>query len=340
MLNKKVIINCPNNFCRHKLALPKTEKKLKVVCPICEAEFFYWKLRWYYRGWFIILTSLVFPPMGIILLWASPRYKATIKIGLTVCFSLIFLTSVIQRMYQDSNMFYTSEEDFEEDSEEDLLLEDVYLPMRSGLSQELVNAISTFYEGNINLSWQKIIDRYKKGVVLVSSFDKRHNEIRNGSGFLITKDGYMITNYHVISGAHYVSVKFEDGKTIEKVYLVAKDQQKDLAVLNISINTPHCFYLGNSDDVKIGEEIMVIGNPLGYLEGTVSDGIISAIRDFNGKKYIQITAPVSMGNSGGPLINKKGEVIGVVTAGVPPIFGQNLNFALPINYVRDVIKNK
>lgn len=334
MLNKKVIINCPNKFCRHKLFLPKTENKLKVTCPICETEFFYWKLRWYYRSWFIILTSLVFPPVGIILLWASPRFKAPVKIGLTVCFSLIFLNSVIQRIYRDKyiDMFYISEED--------LLIEDIYMPVRSELSQELVDAISTFYKGNINLSWQTIVDRYKKGVVLVSSFDRRHNEIGSGSGFLITNDGYMITNYHVISGAHSVSVKFEDGKAIEEVYLVAKDQQKDLAVLNVDINTPHYLYLGNSDNVKIGEEIIVIGNPLGYLEGTVSDGIISAIRDLDGKNYIQITAPVSMGNSGGPLINKKGEVIGVVTASIPPILGQNLNFALPINYVRGIIKNE
>jgi len=111
------------------------------------------------------------------------------------------------------------------------------------------------------------------------------------------------------------------------------DAQNDLAVLTVEGGGASTLTLGNSDTVKVGEPIVVVGNPEG-LEQTVSNGLISGIREFGGKKLFQITAPISEGSSGSPVFNERGEVIGVVVASLES--GQNLNFAIPINYAKQL----
>ena len=109
----------------------------------------------------------------------------------------------------------------------------------------------------------------------------------------------------------------------------AANEANDLALLKVSVHGINPLDLGNSDAVQIGETVYVAGNPLGF-EGTFSDGIISGRRDSAGKKErLQMTAPISPGSSGGPVLNRKGEVIGVSTSLYNPLFGQNLNFAVP-----------
>ena len=164
-----------------------------------------------------------------------------------------------------------------------------------------------------------------------------------GSGFFVGPN-QIATNYHVIEdilneytigGAKLVGK--EDVYAIENI--VSFDKEKDLAIVKIKevkstgIEVP-ALILGDSDAVQIGEKIYVVGNPQG-LEGTFSDGIISAIRgDSTDDKVFQMTAPISEGSSGGPVLNEKGEVIGVSVATY--LDGQNLNFAIPVNYLKDL----
>ena len=169
-----------------------------------------------------------------------------------------------------------------------------------------------------------------------------HTEGGNtGSGFFIGSN-QIATNYHVIEailnkknahgGAKLVGK--EDIYAIEDI--VSYDKEKDLAIVKVKevkdtgIEVP-ALTLGDSDAVQIGEKIYVAGNPQG-LEGTFSDGIISAIRGGSADKFFQMTAPISKGSSGGPVVNARGEVIGVSFA--THLEGQNLNFAIPVNYLK------
>jgi len=158
-----------------------------------------------------------------------------------------------------------------------------------------------------------------------------------GTGFLIGSDGTVVTNHHVIENARSIRVKFMDGTWATEVWLLADDEEQDLALLQvITPTTPRPTHMSDSDDVTVGEQTVAIGNPLG-LEHTLTEGIISARRMFRGRRFIQTSTPISPGNSGGPLFNSIGEVVGVTTMGS---FGmaQNLNLAVPINDVKELIQ--
>jgi len=153
-----------------------------------------------------------------------------------------------------------------------------------------------------------------------------------GSGFFIDDAGTVITNYHVIEGCTEVSVTTSAGAIYAVKSLLGYDQDLDIAILSTSCNSlPVEIYTG---DIKTGEAVFALGSSEA-LTGTFSEGIISASeRNINGVTYIQTTAPVSHGNSGGPLINSKGQVIGIVSAGLEE--GQNINFAVPISAVNSI----
>ena len=155
-----------------------------------------------------------------------------------------------------------------------------------------------------------------------------------GSGFFV-RQNLIATNYHVIEGAAHGTAKLV-GKhttyTIEGV--TATDKTNDLAILKVTAYGIKPLLLGNSDDVKIGETVYVAGNPKG-LEGTFSDGIISSRRDKHIKERLQMTAPISLGSSGGPVLNSKGEIIGISYMTIES--GQNLNFAIPSSYLKRLL---
>ena len=159
-----------------------------------------------------------------------------------------------------------------------------------------------------------------------------------GSGFFI-HPGYVATNYHVIKGAEVAYVKsVANDTTYTFEEIAAINEQHDLAIIKISITEHPVLDLGNSDDVHIGETIYTIGNPKG-LQGTVSRGIISSIRDLGDSgERIQIDAPISPGNSGGPVLNEKGKVIGVSVSVHRDLDAQNLNFAIPSNYLKALLR--
>ncbi len=148
----------------------------------------------------------------------------------------------------------------------------------------------------------------------------------------------MVTNFHVIEGATSAVVKFPDGAFYFVEGVLAGDRDRDIAVLKIEASGKEFPFLplGNSERVVVGEHVVAIGSPLAQ-EATVSDGIVSGLREEKelGRKVIQITAPISHGSSGGPLLNLRGEVIGITTFGLWP--GQNLNFAIPANYMAPLI---
>ncbi|HUK31357.1 MAG TPA: trypsin-like peptidase domain-containing protein [Candidatus Acidoferrum sp.] len=155
-----------------------------------------------------------------------------------------------------------------------------------------------------------------------------------GTGFLVSANGVIVTNYHVIENGNVAVVKFPDGTSFPVDGVLASDKVRDLAVIKIHGKTFRTLTLGNSDRVQVGEDVVAIGNPLGFelgLELTVSNGNLSAVRqDKEARgKLLQVTAPITHGSSGGPLFNMMGEVIGIMTLGFPG--AGNLNFAIPIN---------
>jgi len=189
---------------------------------------------------------------------------------------------------------------------------------------------------------EKCVDAVSEAVVKVSS------PAGMGSGFFFNEDGYLITNYHVIEKETKIEVTmfrkagngFEKRK-FKKVKIEAINPFVDLALLKVEdlgdMKVKYA-YLGDIDDIKVGEKVFAIGNPLG-LERTVTDGVISTKnRAFEGLVYVQTNADINPGNSGGPLFNLAGEVIGVTNMGY--IFYGGLGFAIPIDYVKHFIENR
>ena len=165
-----------------------------------------------------------------------------------------------------------------------------------------------------------------------------------GSGFIIDREGHIVTNNHVVDGADGVKVKLANGKEFD-AKVIGRDAKTDLALIKISGSSDlQPLKMGNSDDEKVGNWVVAIGSPFG-LEQTVTAGIVSAKGRILGSgpydNFIQTDASINPGNSGGPLINMKGEVIGINTAIIAS--GQGIGFAIPINTANDVIpqlKNK
>jgi serine protease Do len=158
-----------------------------------------------------------------------------------------------------------------------------------------------------------------------------------GSGFIINKDGYILTNNHVIEDASEIIVTFSDGKREYKAKIIGQDKNLDVALIKIdSENHLPVAVLGDSDKVKVGEWALAIGNPFG-LGGTVTAGIVSQKGRFIGAgpydDFIQTDASINPGNSGGPLFNLSGEVIGINTAIIAG--GQGIGFATPINIIKE-----
>lgn len=161
-----------------------------------------------------------------------------------------------------------------------------------------------------------------------------------GSGFLISADGFIVTNNHVVKGAQSLSVTLDDG-TVLPAKVIGTDPRTDIAVLKIDAGHPMPFIqLGDSHDVKPGEWVVAMGNPFG-LSSTVTAGIVSAVsRDIGAGPYdqfIQVDAPINKGNSGGPLFTQDGKVIGMNTAILSPTGGSvGIGFAIPSDMIRTV----
>ena len=170
----------------------------------------------------------------------------------------------------------------------------------------------------------------------------KYRERGAGSGFIISKEGYIVTNNHVIEGAQKITVKLADGRTF-KAEVVGKDPFSDIALLKIPGGNLPVLPLGDSNLLRVGEWVMAIGNPFG-LTHTVTVGVVSAkgrsgIGITDVEDFIQTDAAINPGNSGGPLLNLKGEVIGVNSAIFTRSGGyMGIGFAIPINLVKNVVE--
>ena len=185
-------------------------------------------------------------------------------------------------------------------------------------------------EGNISELFKEQAD----SIVLVAALDDDGKETKMGTGFIVSEDGLIVTNYHIVSNASRIIVKLKKNKAYQVIGVVGADPEKDLAVLKIMARDLDPVRLGNSRRVKVGQRVVAIGNPLG-LESTVADGLVSAVRETDDLKLLQISVPLSHGSSGGPLFDLRGKVVGVTTASHAG--GQNLNFAVPVNYVKKLL---
>jgi S1-C subfamily serine protease len=181
-----------------------------------------------------------------------------------------------------------------------------------------------------------VVKQSSDAVVLIVIADSTGTETALGSGFLVSPDGKVVTNYHVLSGAHSAIVKLSNGAMFPAAGVLAFDAEQDLAIVKVNGKNLPFLNLADINKLQVGDHVVAIGSPLG-LEGTVSDGIISAVREEGHAKWIQTTAPVSHGNSGGPLLNMGGSVVGVITWGVSLQEGQNLNFAIPSAEVKAIL---
>jgi S1-C subfamily serine protease len=185
-----------------------------------------------------------------------------------------------------------------------------------------------------------LVKRVKPTVVAISTYDSNGEALMTGSGFFL-RPGQVVTNLHVVRGAVRAEIKTLDGKG--KVFPVkgtlAVDEEGDLALLDVDMPLERAKTIELAHDLPDeGETIFVIGNPL-KLEGSVSDGIVSAVREVpNSYRIIQITAPISHGNSGSPVFNLKGQVLGVVTVKVTN--GQNINLAIAAARVAQLTAGK
>ncbi len=172
--------------------------------------------------------------------------------------------------------------------------------------------------------------------------DEEHKEPKGGTGFVISEDGYIVTNYHVVENADKVEVRLSDERYTAKI--IGKDPATDLALLKIDAKqrlTP--LLLGDSDKIRVGEWVMAIGDPLNF-DKTVTVGVVSGKHRSNltldpvtksFENYIQTDAAINQGNSGGPLVNVSGEVIGINTAMFRP--AQNIGFAVPVNTLKTIL---
>ena len=184
----------------------------------------------------------------------------------------------------------------------------------------------------------------------VNAFGQTTQTPSSGSGFVITADGYIVTNYHVVEGASSVEVTMYDG-TVYEAEVIGGDEDYDIAVIKVEATGLAPVLLGNSDALEVGEQIAAIGNPLGELTFSMSSGIVSSVgRTINvdGTPFnmIQIDASINPGNSGGPLVNAAGEVVGIVSAKYSTYsttMVEGIGFAIPMNdviaMIRDIMTN-
>ena len=183
----------------------------------------------------------------------------------------------------------------------------------------------------------QIAEKALAATVSIEIQDRNGAKLGQGSGFFV-RHNLIATNYHVIEGAARGTAKLVNrNRTYTIEGFTAIDKTNDLALLEIAVYGIKPLPLGDSNTVRIGETVYVAGNPIGF-EGTVSDGIISGRRNKYTKERLQMTAPISPGSSGGPVLNRKGKVIGVSVSGFHGLGVQNLNFAIPSNYLKILLK--
>jgi len=218
--------------------------------------------------------------------------------------------------------------------------------LASGAAQGPVEDASGFFSSGLlrPSPVKELVAKFGEAVVSIETPSSK------GSGFLINKDGYAITNAHVIQGETRVAAILYQNvpgglarRRIEEVEIVALNPFLDLAMLKLPLPAdlkPTHVVLGSGEDVNSGDAVFAVGNPLG-LERSVTQGIISnRNRNLEGQLFLQTDTAINPGNSGGPLFNQRGEVVGVTSRGARADMADNLGFAIPVNAVKDFLRNR
>ncbi len=184
------------------------------------------------------------------------------------------------------------------------------------------------------VSVEELTERVRKSVAVITSPSRDGRRDALGSGFVISPEGLIATNYHVIGEGRGVRVQLADGRQFEATAVQAFDRQLDLALVKIDANGLPPLELGDSDSVKQGQSVLALGNPLG-LKNSVVAGLVSSVREMDGRKMIQLAIPIEQGNSGGPLVDMQGRVLGILT--MKSLVTPNLGFAVTINSLRPLV---
>jgi tetratricopeptide (TPR) repeat protein len=198
-----------------------------------------------------------------------------------------------------------------------------------------------FISNNIfgqELNAEQIYAKVNNAVVTIYTYDANGKLLSQGSGIVLNDKGWIVTNYHVYAGAEKLIIKHKE-KIVKHTDIIGLDVEKDILILKITDKSFPAIALGNSDLLKVGQKIYAIGSPLGF-ENTITEGLISGLRSYEEKKqsFIQISAPISPGSSGGAVVDTKGNLIAVTSMSAKE--GQNLNFAIPINEIKKIYKEK
>lgn len=182
-----------------------------------------------------------------------------------------------------------------------------------------------------------IAERATPSVVVVESFNEDGEKAGQGSGYIFSGDGVIITNYHVIRGAKSLNVRVPGQEPFRIDSVLGYEIDHDVAALQVSGDSLPALTTETVEEPKVGDRVVAIGAPLG-LESTVSEGIVSAIRNAGTMHIIQTTASISSGSSGGPLLNAYGKVVGLTTATM--VNGQSLNFVVAARHISELLSHK
>ena len=187
----------------------------------------------------------------------------------------------------------------------------------------------------------KIYEQHHQAVVIIMTYDQDAKYIGKGSGFIVRSDGAIMTNLHVLNDAVSIKVKIAKDKYLEAEGILYSDAANDLVILKAKGENLPIVKLGDSDKIKLGENVYVVGSPGGLENSIITDGVIIGRQEMGwNQKGIQISTPVSHGSSGSPVFNEAGEVIGVVASISMLTDLQSLNFAVPINIIKNKVSEK
>ncbi len=204
----------------------------------------------------------------------------------------------------------------------------------------LIVTDENFDTSKMKLSASQISERVSPSVFYVEVYDSSNKVLGSGSGFFVSSNGVAVTNYHVIEDTAGAQITTIYGEKYNVSDIIAFDKNLDIAIIRIertsttgkTVSGFPALTLADSDNIRAGQPIYALGSPVG-LQNTISDGIISNVNQVvDGSAFIQITAPISHGSSGGALVNEYGEVIGITSAGIED--AQNIGFAIPINTIK------
>lgn len=184
---------------------------------------------------------------------------------------------------------------------------------------------------------QTIAKNTKPSIVVIKSKGRSEGREALGTGFFISKDGLLVTNYHVIGEGKKITIETSDGKEIEVTSIYAIDRENDLAILKATNPIGSFLKISESDTFNDGTSVVAVGNPQGLKHSVVS-GIISGKREIEGREMLQVAIPIEPGNSGGPIVNMEGKVLGILT--IKSLVTDNLGFAIPAEQLNKLLKTK